>query len=139
MMNNRKMRARAAEIFVVAQLTLPMLALFALISAADAQQGNGSELKAKDEADSKAAHEYIDRMETDQKYQETIRSQQSVPTSNDPWGAVRPTTTPPGAKPAMKTATGSKAANGANKAAAGAIKPGSGAAASANGTAPKGQ
>jgi hypothetical protein len=138
MMKSRNMRARAAKIFVVAQLALPMLALFALISAAYAQQGNGSELRAKDEADSKAAHEYMDRMENDQKYQEAIHNQQAAPTSNDPWGAVRPTTTPP-AKPAAKAATGTKTASGANKAAAGSIKPASGPATSASSTTTKGQ
>lgn len=141
MMKSRNMRARAAKIFVVAQLALPMLALFALISAAYAQQGNGSELRAKDEADSKAAHEYMDRMENDQKYQEAIHNQQAAPTSNDPWGVVRPATTPPatGAKPAAKTATGTKTASGANKAAAGSIKPASGPATSASSTTTKGQ
>ena len=126
---------------VLANLALPMLALVALTGAAHAQ-GAGSELKAKDEADAKAMHEYIDRMETDQKYQETIRSQQAAPTSNDPWGAVRPTITPPansGAKPAAKTATGTKTASGINKAVAGSIKPVSGPAASATSTTPKGQ
>ncbi len=124
---------------VLANSALPMLVLFALAGAAHAQ-GAGSDLKAKDEADSKAAHEYIDRMETDQKYQETIRSQQAAPTSNDPWGAVRPTTTPAtGAKPAAKTSTGTKTASGANKAAAGSIKPASGPATSASSTTPKGQ
>lgn len=130
---------------VLASLALPMLALLALTGAAYAQ-GAGSELKAKDEADNKAAHEYIDRMETDQKYQETIRSQQAAPTSNDPWGAVRPTTTPPAnsganprAKPAAKTATGTKTASGTNKAVAGSIKPQPGPAPSASSTTPKGQ
>ncbi len=128
-------------------LALSLLALLALTGAAHAQQGAGSDLKAKDEADAKAAHEYIDRMQTDEKYQETIRNlQPTSPTSNDPWGSVRPTTTPPansgaksGVKPAAKTATGAKSASGANKAAAGSIKPVPGPATSAAGTAPKGQ
>jgi hypothetical protein len=126
---------------VLRNLALSMLALLALTGAAYAQAG--SELKAKDEADAKAFHEYIDRMETDQKYQETIRNQQSTaPASNDPWGSVRPTTTPPansGAKPAAKIAIGTKTASGANKAVAGSIKPAAGPAASAAGTPPKGQ
>jgi hypothetical protein len=136
MMKSRNMRARAAKIFVVAQLALPMLALFALISAAYAQQGNGSELRAKDEADSKAAHEYMDRMENDQKYQEAIHNQQAAPTSNDPWGAVRPNTPAP-AKPVAKTATGTKTASGTAKPGPGAPKPAVGA--SATTTPPKSQ
>jgi hypothetical protein len=140
MMKNRNMKARAADIFVVAQLGLPILALFALISTACAQQGNGSDLKAKDEADAKAMHQYIDRMENDQKYQEAIRNQQAPPASKDPWGAVRPTTTPAaGGKPAAKTVSGTKTASGANKAAAGSIKPAPGAATSASGATPKSQ
>jgi hypothetical protein len=137
------MKSQIMKRSVLRNLALSMLALFALTGAAYAQ-GAGSDLKAKDEADSKAAREYMDRMETDQKYQETIRSQQSTPTptSNDPWGSVRQTTTPsvnPGAKPIAKTATGTKAASGANKAVAGSIKPAPGPAAAAAGTTPKGQ
>jgi hypothetical protein len=133
------MKSQIMKRSVLRNLALSMLALPALTGAAYAQAG--SELKAKDEADAKAVHEYIDRMETDQKYQETIHNQQSTPTSNDPWGAVRPTTTPAnsGAKPAAKTATGTKTASGANKAVAGSIKPAPGPAASAAGTPPKGQ
>jgi hypothetical protein len=129
-----------AKTSVLANLILPMLTLLAFTGAAYAQQGSGSDLKAKDEADSKAMHQYIDRMENDQKYQEAIRNQQAPPTSNDPWGAVRPTTTPAtGAKPAAKTVTGTKTASGANKAAAGSIKPAPGPATSASSTTPKGQ
>jgi hypothetical protein len=145
-MKSQIVQGRAAKTSVLqnktcllANLALPMLVLFALIGAAHAQ-GAGSDLKAKDEADAKAMHEYIDRMENDQKYQDAIRNQQAPPTSNDPWGAVRSTTTPAtGAKPAAKTATGTKTASGANKAAAGSIKLPPGPATSASSTTPKGQ
>jgi hypothetical protein len=126
-------------ICVLANLALPFLVLSALTGAAQAQ-GAGSDLKAKDEADAKAMHQYIDRMENDQKYQEAIRNQQAPPASNDPWGAVRPTTTPAaGAKPAAKTATGTKTASGAKKAASGSLKPAPGPATSASGATAKSQ
>jgi hypothetical protein len=138
-MKSQIVKGRAAKISVLRNLALPILALLALTGAAYAQ-GAGSDLKAKDAAEAKAAHEYIDRMETDQKYQETIRSQQSAPTSSDPWGAVRPTTTSPatGARPAAKTATGTKTASGTAKPVPGAAKPAVGAA-SATTTPPKSQ
>ncbi len=137
-MKSQIVNGRAAKTSVLRNLALPILALLALTSAAYAQ-GAGSDLKAKDEADAKAAHEYMDRMETDQKYQDAIRNQQAAPTSNDPWGVVRPTATPPatGGKPAAKTATGTKTASGANKAVAGSVKPAP--AASATSATPKGQ
>jgi hypothetical protein len=139
-MKSQIVKVRAAKISVLRNLALPIFALLALTGAAYAQ-GAGSDLKAKDAADAKAAREYMDRMETDQKYQEAIHNQQAAPTSNDPWGVVRPATTPPatGAKPAAKTATGTKTASGANKAVAGSIKPAPGPAASATSATPKGQ
>jgi hypothetical protein len=142
-MKKRIVKAGAAGVSIVAHLALPMLAVVALTVAAYAQQGAGSELKAKDAADDKAAREYIDRMENDQKYQDAIRNQPSAPTSNDPWGAVRPNTPPAaGAKPAAKTATGTKTASGTAKPASGTAKPAFGTAsgaASATATPPKTQ
>jgi hypothetical protein len=123
------MKSQISKKAVLRNLALPAVMLFALAGVARAQ-GAGSDLKAKDEADAKAMHQYIDRMETDQKYQETIRSQQAPPTSNDPWGTVRPNTPPP-AKPAAKAATGAKTASGTAKPAAGAAKPATGAASGA--------
>jgi hypothetical protein len=125
-------------------LALSVLALFALTGASRAQtadqiqpSGPNGMLSVKDAADAKAAKEYMNKMETDQKYQEMIRNQPSAATPNDPWGSVRPASTPAG-KPAAKTAaTGAKTANVANK--SGAIKPATGAAASANSTTQKGQ
>jgi len=135
-----------AKMLVLRTLALSVLALFALAGAGHAQtadqiqpSGTDALLSAKDAADAKAAKEYINRMETDQKYQEMIRHQQPVSTSTDPWGSVRPAPTPAG-KPAAKTAaTSAKTATAANKPVAGAIKPATGAAASANGTTQKGQ
>jgi hypothetical protein len=131
------MKSQIMKWSVRRNLALPLLALLALTGAAYAQ-GAGSELRAKDEADKKAAEEYIDRMQTDEKYRQTLQNQQAPPTSNDPWGSVRPTTTP--AKPAAKPATGAaKPAGGVAKSATGAVKPAIGPAASATGTTPKGQ
>jgi hypothetical protein len=125
---------------------LSVLALFALTGVSRAQtadqiqpSGPNGMLSVKDAADAKAAKEYMNKMETDQKYQEMIRNQPSAATPNDPWGSVRPASTPAG-KPAAKTAaTGAKTANVVNKHVAGAIKPATGAAASANSTTQKGQ
>jgi hypothetical protein len=135
-MKSQIVKGRAAKISVLRNLALPILALLALPGAASAQ-GAGSDLKAKDAADAKAAHEYMDRMENDQKYQEAIHNQQTAPTSNDPWGAVRPNTPAP-AKPVAKTATGTKTASGTAKSVPGAAKPAAGAA-SATTTPPKSQ
>jgi hypothetical protein len=125
-----------APFSVLRNLTLSMLTLLALTGAAYAQAGTDQMLKEKDEADRKAAEEYYNRAETDQKYQETLRNQQApAAASNDPWGTVRPATSPakPAAKPAVKTATG------ASKSATGSAKPAIGAAAPGTGTTPKGQ
>ena len=135
-MKSQIVKGRAATISVLRNLALPILAVLALPGAAYAQ-GAGSDLKAKDAADAKAAHEYMDRMENDQKYQEAIHNQQAPPTSNDPWGAVRPNTPAP-AKPVAKTATGTKTASGTAKPVPGAPKPAVGAA-SATTTPPKSQ
>jgi hypothetical protein len=135
-MKSQIVKGRAAKISVLRNLALPILALLALPGAASAQ-GAGSDLKAKDAADAKAAHEYMDRMENDQKYQEAIHNQQTAPTSNDPWGAVRPNTPAP-AKPVAKTATGTKTASGTAKPVPGAPKPAA-VGASATTTPPKSQ
>jgi hypothetical protein len=126
------MKSQISKKLVLRNLALPAVMLLALAGAARAQ-GAGSDLKARDDAESKAMHQYMDRMETDQKYQETIRGQSAAPTSNDPWGAVRPTTPPP-AKPAAKPATGAKTASGTAKPASGAAKPATGAASATSST-----
>jgi hypothetical protein len=94
-------------------LALPAAIVLAFAGTALAQNniqatGPNGLLQAKDAADQQAAKDYIKRKETEQKYEETIRGQQSAPTSNDPWGSVRPTTTPAvksAAKPATKSAS----------------------------------
>jgi hypothetical protein len=96
--------------------SLALPALLALTGAAYAQAGDAQMLKEKDAAEAKDIHRFIDRLETDQKYQETIKSQASAPVSRDPWGNVRPVTTTP-AKPAAKPTSIVKSANSANKAA----------------------
>ena len=60
---------------------LTMLALLALTGVAHAQGGDVSMLRDRDAADAKAAQEYINRMQTDEKYRETIRNQQAAPTT----------------------------------------------------------
>jgi hypothetical protein len=99
-------------------LALPAVMLLGFASLAYAQSnsegiqasGPNGMLQAKDVEDKKAVKEYINRMDTDDQYQKTIREQPSAKASNDPWGSVRPTTTPttPAAKTAAKTATGTK-------------------------------
>jgi hypothetical protein len=112
-------------------LALSAAALLALAGTARAQSNeNGIQATgpngltaAKDAADAKAAKQYINRMEADQEYQKAIRDQPSAKSSNDPWGNVRPATTPtpPPAKPAAKTASGTaKPASGGPKPAVGA-------------------
>jgi hypothetical protein len=93
-------------------LAMSAVMLLALAGAARAQDsgiqasGPNGMLQAKDAADQKSIKEYINRRENDAKYQETIHEQKSAPSSNDPWGSVRPTTpTTPGAKSAAKPAT----------------------------------
>jgi hypothetical protein len=99
-------------------LALSAAVLLALAGTARAQADNGIQATgpngltaAKDAADQKAAKEYINRMEADQQYQKAIRDQPSAKSSSDPWGTVRPTTTPPApavksaAKPATKSAS----------------------------------
>jgi hypothetical protein len=146
MTKNPMSKTQIANMPVLRTLAFSVLALLALSGAGHAQNadqiqpsGTDALLSAKDAADAKAAKEYLNKMETDQKYQEMIRNQQPVSTSNDPWGSVRQAPTPAG-KPAAKTAaTGAKTATVANKPATGAIKPATGAAAPANGTTQKGQ
>jgi len=94
------------------KLGLPAAMLLAFAGTALAQNniqatGPNGLLQAKDAADAAAAKDYIKRRETDEEYQKTIHEQQSAKTSNDPWGSVRPTTTPtaPAAKSAAKPAT----------------------------------
>jgi hypothetical protein len=131
------MNSHSMKKSVQRNLALPLLALLTLTGVARAQQGAGSELKAKDAADAKAMHEYMDRMQTDQKYQETIRNQQAAPASSDPWGTVRPADTP--AKPAKPPVTAAKTQGGSGKSAAGSGKPAIGGTASANSATLKGQ
>lgn len=137
-MNNHSNEAQIAKKPVLRTLALSMLALVTFAGAGHAQSagqiqpsGTDAMLKAKDDADSRAAKDYINRMQTDQQYQKTIHDQPSATTSNDPWGTVRPTTPPAAAKPAAKSAT--KTASGSMK-----PKPAS-AAATSSGAAPKGQ
>jgi hypothetical protein len=112
-MNNHSGKSQIAKKPVLRYLAVSIFALSALTGAAYAQAGDDAMLKAKDAADAKAIDNYINRAETDEKYQKTIRDQPSAATSNDPWGNVRTTTTPansaarPAAKPATKTASGS--------------------------------
>ena len=115
-MNNHSKEAQIAKTPILRTLALSMFALVALAGVGHAQSasqiqpsGTDAMLKAKDDSDSKAAKDYINRMQTDEQYQKTIREQPSAATSNDPWGTVRPTTTPGAAKPgkpATKTASG---------------------------------
>jgi hypothetical protein len=135
-MKSQIMKNLFMKMSVPRNTVLTMLALLALSGVARAQGGDVSMLRDRDAADSKAAQEYINRMQTDEKYRETIRNQQAAPTANDPWGAVRPTTPP--AKSAAKPATGAvKSASGSSKPATG--KPAIGPAASANSATQKGQ
>jgi hypothetical protein len=133
-MNNHSNEAQIAKKPILRTLALSMFALVALGGVGHAQSasqiqpsGTDAMLKAKDDADSKAAKDYINRMQTDEQYQKTIHDQPSVSTSNDPWGTVRPTTALGMAKPAAKSAT--KTASGATK-----PKPVPGAAASSGAT-----
>ncbi len=126
------------KMFILRKLAVSIFTLLALTGAAHAQAGDATMLRDKDAAEGKAVHEYIDRLQTDEKYRETIRSQQAAPTSNDPWGSVRPTATL--AKPAVKpAAVAAKPAAGSAKTATGSGKPAIGAAASATSATPKGQ
>ena len=96
-------------------LALPAVVLLALAATAHAQGTNGygvqasgpnGQLQAKDAADKQAIKEYIDRRVNDEQYQKTIQEQPSAKASNDPWGNVRPTTTPtPAVKSTAKPAT----------------------------------
>ncbi|GEM_PF-6233941 len=115
-MNSHAMESRSAKGSGLRNLTFAVLALLALKGTANAQAGDAQMLKEKDAAEAKDIHRFIDRLETDQKYQETIKSQASAPASKDPWGNVRPMTATP-AKPAAKPSGVVKSANGANKAA----------------------
>ena len=87
-------------------LVLATLTLLPLTGIAHAQDNANTMLEKKDSADRAAAKEYMNRLETDEKYKATLQNLQAPPTSNDPWGGVRPTPSP--AKPAAsssKTAT----------------------------------
>jgi hypothetical protein len=134
-----------AQMSMLRKWGVSIFALLALTGTAYAQAGTDQMLKDKDAADSKAAHEFIGRMQTEEQYQKAIREQPSATTSNDPWGAVRTTAAPANAaaKPAAKSATGaaktaSKTASGASKPAA-AAKPATSAAAPANNSGQAGQ
>ena len=112
------MKSQILKNAALRNLALPGVMLLALAGTAFAQDGiqatgpNGM-LQAKDAADKKAMNQYINRMETDEQYRRTIQEQPSAKVSNDPWGNVRPTTTAatPRAKPAAKSATGTKSAS----------------------------
>jgi hypothetical protein len=127
------MNSQISKKAMLRNLALPAVMLLAFAGTALAQNniqatGPNGLLQAKDAADQEAVKDYIKRKETEQKYEETIRSQQSAPTSNDPWGSVRPTTTP-------TTSAGKSAAKPATKSASSAAKP----AKPAVGAAPNGQ
>ena len=133
-------RAQIMKKSALRQLALPGLMLLALTGAAHAQAGTDQMLKDKDAAESKAAKEFINRMQTDEQYQKTIREQPAATTPSDPWGTVRATNAPnPAAKPAAKSAAGTAKTASGGKPAGGAIKPAAGAAASAGGSTQKGQ
>jgi hypothetical protein len=132
--------AQSAKTSALRKLSLSSLVLLALTSAAYAQAGTDQMLKDKDAADSQAAKEFINRMQTEEQYQKTIREQPAAATPSDPWGTVRPTNAPnPAAKPAAKSAAGTAKTASGGKPAGGAIKPAAGAAASAGGSTQKGQ
>ena len=127
------MNSQISKKAMLRNLALPAVMLLAFAGTALAQNniqatGPNGLLQAKDAADQAAAKDYIKRKETEQKYEETIRGQQSAPTSNDPWGSVRPTTTP-------TTSASKSAAKPATKSASSAAKP----AKPAAGAAPSGQ
>jgi hypothetical protein len=123
--------------FVVQNLFLAVLTLLPLAGIAHAQGENVNTMADKqDSAERKAVKAYIEKQELDEKYKATLQNLQAPPTSNDPWGNVRPATTP--AKPAAKPAA-VKSASGTGKPAAGSGKPVVGAAAPANPAIQKGQ
>ncbi len=128
------MKSQILKKAMLQNLAISAAMLLALAGAARAQDsgiqatGPNGMLQAKDAADQKSIKDYINRRENDEKYQETIHGQQSVKTSNDPWGSVRPTTTP-------TTSASKSAAKPATKSASSAAKP----AKPAAGAAPSGQ
>ena len=110
------MKGKILNTAALRNLVLPAAMLLAFTGLAHAQDniqatGPNGLLQAKDAADQKAAKDYINRMNTDEQYQKAIHEQQSAKSSTDPWGSVRPTTTPPApavksaAKPATKSAS----------------------------------
>jgi hypothetical protein len=133
------MKNQIMRMGVLRNLALSTFTLLALTGAAHAQGENVNTMTEKQDAEERrAAKAYMDKLELDQKYKATLQNQQAPATSNDPWGNVRPTTTP--AKPAVKPAAGAaKPTGGASKSATGSGKPAIGAAASANGVPAKGQ
>jgi hypothetical protein len=114
------MKSQISKKTMLRNLAASGVVLLALAGTARAQNDNGIQASgpngltaAKDAADQKAAKQYIGRMQADQDYQRAIREQPSAKASNDPWGSVRPTTTPPAVKSAAKPAT--KSASSATK------------------------
>jgi hypothetical protein len=137
------MKSQMLKKSVLLNLALPAVMLLAFAATAHAQDANGygvqasgpnGMLQAKDAADQKSIKQYINRRETDDQYQKAIHEQPSAKGATDPWGNVRPTTTPatPAVKSAAKTATGGKF-----KPVGGAAKPTVDNAASATSAAPK--
>jgi hypothetical protein len=128
------MKSQIMKMSAPRNLALAILTLLALTGAAHAQGENANTLAAKQDAeDRRAAKAYKEKLEMDEKYQETLQNMQAPPASNDPWGAVRPTAP---VKPAAKPA---KTASGSSKATTGSGKPAIGPAASTASAPPKGQ
>jgi hypothetical protein len=123
--------------FVVRNFFLAGLTLLPLAGIAHAQGENVNTMADKqDAAERKAAKDYMEKRELDEKYKATLQNLQAPAVSNDPWGNVRPAATP--AKPAAKPAA-VKSASGTGKPAAGSDKPAIGSAAPANPANQKGQ
>ena len=144
------MKSHISKKATLRNLALPAAMLLAFAATAHAQGANeygvqasgpNGMLQAKDAADQKSIKQYINRMDTDEQYKRAIQEQPSAKGSTDPWGNVRPTTTPttPAVKSAAKTATGTKPTSATAKPVTGAAKPAAGNAASATSTTPKSQ
>jgi hypothetical protein len=121
--------------FVVRNFFLAGLTLLPLAGIAHAQGENVNTMVDKqDAAERKAAKDYMDKRELDEKYKATLQNLQAPAAPNDPWGNVRPAAAP--AKPAAKPV---KSASGTGKPATGSDKPAVGPAAPANPAIQKGQ
>ncbi len=100
--------------FVVRNFFLAVLTLLPLAGIAHAQGENVNTMADKqDAAERKAAKDYMEKRELDEKYKATLQNLQAPAASNDPWGNVRPAAPP---KSAAKPAAGAvKSASGSGK------------------------